>query len=236
MKLLCALGVLAIICCGCNTAGSGDPSSASEIAAMRSREQSTVKLLAVRVNDKYGFIDRTGKVVVQPQFDGSKGFREGRGVICVGSCSGIRTGDAKYGYIDETGKIVINPQYDDANPFTEGLAAVCTGECSYSGQQKKWGFINKDGVMVVPAQFGRVLQFHDGVAAVCVGKCTGYGAEFEGKWGLINRDGKFVVNPQFDETGFITVGGIIEVTVGKGENAKKGYIDDQGNFIWQPSR
>ncbi|HEY6968885.1 MAG TPA: WG repeat-containing protein, partial [Candidatus Angelobacter sp.] len=205
---------------------------------LRARERANLKLLPVRVNGKYGFIDRTGKRAVQPQFDGSKGFREGRGLICVGSCGALagKPGEAKYGYIDESGKIVINPQYDAADPFVEGLAAVCSGDCSYSSEQKKWGFINKDGVMVIPPQFGRVVQFHGGVAAVCVGKCTGYGSDFVGKWGLITREGKFVVNPQFDEMGFFAVGGIMEVTVGKGDDAKKGYIDDKGNFIWQPSR
>jgi len=204
---------------------------------MRAREQANVKLLPVRVNGKVGFIDRSGRLVVQPQFDSSRGFREGRGLICVGGCSapGGSSG-AKYGYIDETGKIVINPQYDAAEPFVEGLAAVCAGDCGYSSETRKWGFINKDGAMVIPAQFGKVVQFHGGLAAVCVGKCTGYGADFVGKWGLITRDGKFAVNPQFDETGLLAIGGIMEVTVGKGAEAKKGYVDDKGNYIWQPSR
>ena len=64
---------------------------------------------------KYGFIDKSGKVVIEPQFDGASNFSEG--FACVEK-------DDKWGFIDKNGKVVIEPQFDDAEPFSEGLAKV----------------------------------------------------------------------------------------------------------------
>ena len=61
-----------------------------------------VLLLPVVQNGKWGFIDKTGKIVINPQFDEVDyfGFIEG---LC-----GVKIGD-KRGFIDKTGKYVWNP-------------------------------------------------------------------------------------------------------------------------------
>lgn len=66
--------------------------------------------------NKYGFVDRTGKTVIAPQFDLTFEFSEGLAAVEVGK---------KWGYIDTTGKMVIEPQdITDAKPFHNGLARV----------------------------------------------------------------------------------------------------------------
>ena len=65
--------------------------------------------------NKYGFIDKSGKVVIEPQFDSASNFSEG--FACVEK-------DGKWGFIDKSGKVVIEPQFDDADAFSEGLAVV----------------------------------------------------------------------------------------------------------------
>ena len=47
---------------------------------------------------KYGFIDKNGKVVIEPQFDGILDFSEG--------LAGAEK-DGKWGYIDKSDKLVI---------------------------------------------------------------------------------------------------------------------------------
>ena len=64
---------------------------------------------------KYGFIDKSGKVVIEPQFDDADLFSEGLVLV---------EKDGKWGFIDKSGKVVIEPQFDDAEPFSEGLAKV----------------------------------------------------------------------------------------------------------------
>ena len=60
-------------------------------------------LLSIKKDGKWGYMDKTGKVVIEPQFDGVRLFSEGLANVWIGD---------KEGYIDKTGKIVINPQFD----------------------------------------------------------------------------------------------------------------------------
>ncbi len=58
-------------------------------------------LFRIEQNGKWGFIDKTGKVVIEPQFDDAWLFREG-------GLASVKIGD-KHGYIDKTGKYVWEP-------------------------------------------------------------------------------------------------------------------------------
>jgi hypothetical protein len=78
-----------------------------------------------------GYIDKTGKVVINPQFDNFGQFSEGLANVRIGH---------KEGYIDKTGKFVINPQFDDVGPFSDGLAPIRIGY--------KLGYIDKTGKIV----------------------------------------------------------------------------------------
>lgn len=59
-------------------------------------------LFHVSQNDKEGYIDRTGKIVIPLKFDGARNFSEGLAAVKV---------EDKWGFIDETGKVVIEPQF-----------------------------------------------------------------------------------------------------------------------------
>ncbi len=205
--------------------------------------------LGITVGGKHGFIDESGKLAINPQWDAAYPFTEGLAMVCVGECDGEHlvgfrlTKDFKkitleqsfkYGYIDELGKLVINPSYEDARNFSEGLAAVCEGKGCYSfsaktDQPRKWGYIDKSGAIVITPQFDAANDFKEGFASVSVG----------GKWGYIGNRGNFAINPQFDgagdfEKGFATIRAEVHDT----ENttiSKFGYIDKTGKVIWQPS-
>ncbi|MFH5163641.1 WG repeat-containing protein [Campylobacter coli] len=58
----------------------------------------------VELNRKYGFIDKSGKIVIEPKFDGVGNFSEGLAKVKL---------NGKYGFIDKSGKIVIEPKFDD---------------------------------------------------------------------------------------------------------------------------
>ena len=73
-------------------------------------------LVVVLSHGKYGFADKTGNLVIPPQFDQASGFSEGVAAVKI---------DGKYGYIDKTGEWVIEPQYMWADRFSNGLAPAC---------------------------------------------------------------------------------------------------------------
>ncbi len=83
-----------------------------------------------KVGKKYGFIDRSGKLVIAPRFDLTFHFSGGLAAIQVGE---------KWGYIDKTGKIVIPLRaLAHVEDFHHGLAFVST-------KDGKYGHIDKTG-------------------------------------------------------------------------------------------
>jgi len=64
-------------------------------------------LFPVRLDDKYGYIDNTGTLVVVPQFDDAFAFCQGLARVRVGGKGPF--GEGKWGYIDKTGKFVWGP-------------------------------------------------------------------------------------------------------------------------------
>ncbi|PIU56445.1 MAG: hypothetical protein COS87_02150 [Chloroflexi bacterium CG07_land_8_20_14_0_80_45_17] len=109
----------------------------------------TSKLFPIIQNGKWGYIDKSGHIIIKPQFDHASHFSEGLAVIKVSN---------KLGYIDITGKVVIAAQFDGADGFSEGLAAVNIGGKGGIGgrwliEGGKWGFIDKTGKMIIKPQY-----------------------------------------------------------------------------------
>src|SRR5437764_11452181 len=76
-------------------------------------------------NGKWGFMDRTGRVVIAPAFADERDFFRG--------LAAVRMPEGKWGFIDETGKLPITPRFDEARDFIDDLAPVRIG--------RKWGYI-----------------------------------------------------------------------------------------------
>lgn len=95
-------------------------------------------LAAVKVSNKYGYIDTKGDMLIQPQYKTAKDFSEGLAAVEV---------DGVWGYIDKSGRVVISPQFSLAFQFSEGLAGVKVGNA--------WSFIDKSGKIVIqlPPEF-----------------------------------------------------------------------------------
>lgn len=72
-------------------------------------------LARVGIDEKIGYIDAKGRIVIQPRFDWAGDFSEGLAAVGIGS---------SLGYIDKTGALVIEPRFDLAQDFSDGLAAV----------------------------------------------------------------------------------------------------------------
>jgi len=74
--------------------------------------------------NKLGFMDKTGKVVIEPQFRETSGFSEGLAAVkIIGS-----EGHYVWGYIDRAGRFAVEPQFSQAQPFAGGLARVATAD------------------------------------------------------------------------------------------------------------
>lgn len=71
---------------------------------------------AVCISGKWGFVDATGNVVIDPQYEAANSFNIGLGGVCV---------DGSWGYINTNGTIRIECQFEDCQSFAaNGIAAV----------------------------------------------------------------------------------------------------------------
>jgi hypothetical protein len=208
--------ILLLICLtalfGCNTARMQEKLSKEKQLEV-SRQSNN--LFVVMVNKKYGFIDRTGKIVIEPQLEGANDFIEGRAVVTT------RNPDFKLSYIDETGKVVGSPKFDAARDFSEGLAAVGIGFFGMHGTgDHKWGFVDKTGELVIEVAFRGSRNFSEGLAAV---------RNDNGKWGFIDKTGKVVVPFQFEDAFSFSEGLACVLTDGL-----FGFIDKSGKVVIHP--
>lgn len=185
------------------------------------------------VTYKYGCIDKTGRIVAEPQFDKVYGLSENLARIKI---------DDKYGYIDKNGAIIVNPNFDNAENFHEGLAAVLI--------EGKWGYIDKTGKVVIEPVFDYANNFSEGLASVGIGTKWGYinqkgelvikckfdwaryfkeglaSVKLDDKDGFINTKGEFVIEPQFDYARVFSEGlAAVEI------DNKYTYIDKTGQII-----
>jgi len=142
-------------------------------------------------NLRYGYIDKTGRIVISPKFIVASDFSEG--------LAAVREDGALYGYIDETGKMVIRPQFDQACSFSEGLAAVEIGFEARGGKKVAglWGFINRTGGWEIQPTFELTHSFSEGLADVSLDGSS---------WGYIDGHGAFAIRPKYSITGAFSEG------------------------------
>lgn len=136
--------------------------------------QDPATLFPIVKGGRWGFIDRTGRLVVPPRFDRAGRFTEGLAPVQEG---------AKLGYIDATGRLALVPQYPPAGalhrPFSSGLAVVRVGD--------GYGYMDRDGKLAIAARYALAGDFSDGYAMVCEKDGCGY----------IDRTGRGVIAPEY---------------------------------------
>ena len=107
--------------------------------------QKSGKLVSIRENGKFGYINLDGQVVIEPQFDDTHFFSEGLAAVKIGN---------QWGFIDRMGKMVIKPQFDNAYFFSQGLAPVKI--------DNKVGFIEGTGRIVIKLQLNSYYSITQG--------------------------------------------------------------------------
>lgn len=134
------------------------------------------ELLLCVVNNRIGFIDRTGRTVVPARYDEATPFRSGR--------AGVRQG-ILWGLIDGKGDWVAEPAFERLRPVSEDARIWSYREGGRSG------LIDRDGKRLTDAIYLDVGFFSGG--AIPVQNSTG--------WGLLAEDGTVLVKPQYANLG-----------------------------------
>ena len=133
------------------------------------KSEPAFKLIRVKKNNKFGYADTSGKIVIPIEYDYVVNNYFNEKLLCVSK-------NNLYGYINPKNEIIIALKYKNAFSFTNGLAAVMVDE--------KWGYIDVTGKMVIPAIYDNAYTFNPaGVAIVRKGDKTG----------LISKSGTIVL-------------------------------------------
>jgi WG repeat protein len=160
-------------------------------------------LALTNIGNKWGFIDKSGKLVMQ--FDEAGKFSEGLAAAKI---------NGKFGYINPAGKFVIEPAYEQAMPFSDGLAGVRLNGL--------YGFIDTSGHLVIPAKYKEVTSFSEGLASVLANP-----DKYE--WAFIDREGKEVISPRVN-AGRNFSNGVARIMV----DFEEGFIDKTGKVVIEP--
>ncbi|HQZ83362.1 MAG TPA: WG repeat-containing protein [Pyrinomonadaceae bacterium] len=138
------------------------------------------ELFPIYEGGKYGLIDRTGKVVVEPTFTTILGSDDSADLFLTVAVDTfeVKKSNKRWGLINRAGEWAVPPQFDDAGPFHEGYAVV--------RENGKYKYINEKGE-VLTGGFDYAKTFSEGLAVVNVG----------GKWGYIDLTGRVAIPLQY---------------------------------------
>jgi len=193
-------------------------------------------LFVVEKGYKWGFIDRSGAWVIEPQLlspgrpqpitRGSIGlvgreppmFSEGLAAVAM-----AKPGASKFGFLDETGAWAIEPRFENVGHFSDGLAPAAI---STEDGRGFWGYIDRTGAWVIEPRFAVALPFVNGLAAAQ----ADLDVEQSDKWGYIDRTGAWAIEPQWDRVESFQEVGVAEVHTQDGA----GLIDRTGRILMAP--
>ncbi len=121
-----------------------------------------------------GFVDKSGNVVIEPQYDSGERFSDG---LAPAEKDGLS------GYIDKSGNVVIPLQYDSTSYVYNGRMWV--------KQDGAYRMLDKTGAQIGSAQWQNVFSDF-GWAELC--RVTR-----DGRWGYVTRENETVIKPVYEK-------------------------------------
>lgn len=188
---------------------------------------------------RWGYIGRTGKFVIEPQYEDAGTFDwDGLAVV---------RQSGKEGLIDADGNVVLSPVYDSYSLWLSGerrgasngstqkvfvdgaMRFELAGSISGSGwpapfgrtvqDSYRYGYVGWDGTVLIEPQYLDAGEFHDGLALV---QTTDH------QYFLIDQTGKQIRALNFDSPGHLSEGLMIFLDKATGRH---GYISVTGEIV-----
>ncbi len=203
----------------------------------------TAKLLVpIRKNGKWGFMNQSGRIAVEPRFDSTTGGNEG--------IYSFRL-NGKYGFLASDGKIRCEPVFDAVDSFNEGLCGAVRGN------QK--GFLDRTFKFSFLHSYKKCFEFHEGLVigynelldydyldkagrVVLRGNISlsdssegliCFKEKIDSGYGFRNRNGEWVIAPKFELAKDFSEG-LAGAVIKQGRKLLMGFIDKTGEFVIPP--
>ncbi|MEM7548979.1 MAG: WG repeat-containing protein [Bacteroidota bacterium] len=127
---------------------------------------------AIKLDDRYGFIDHEKNLRIANRYDSVLAFSNGFAGVNI---------NGKWGFIDKQERIKIQPYYESVSSFEEGRAVV-----SING---KYGIIGRDGEELIPIEFEEIINYSG----------IGYKVRKNGLYGFYAKDLGQKVNVKYKD-------------------------------------
>jgi hypothetical protein len=231
----------------------GQPVQAQSAAGNSTQGKTCPELWPVKQHGKWGYIDKTGRLITPFKFDAADDFSEGLAAVEI---------KEKTGYIDKTGKFVIPPRFFSGFSFSSGRALVVFRRFEADGlHMNKLGYIDRLGKLVIQRQEAldakslhviyKDLFFSEGLVSVTQNDKVGFidtagkqliparyadaepfseglaAVKLSDKYGYIDRSGKMVIPPQFESAGSFSEG----LAIISFNDKQWSYIDKSGKLV-----
>lgn len=202
-------------------------------------------LAAVRIKGRFGYIDPSGKIVIQPRFDLAGDFYQGLAEVMVGKKAGV---------INRHGEFVLKPEFTRAAPLTKDVILVDSGTW-YAGKS-----VGAEKIFGRPAglsypSFARLFSLKTGWVTEQAIRVETFDNSGRGLiwaratddryplFGLMRADGTWLVEPQYDDVGELCNGHAMVGVFGHivpsnkklrwvGRSGRRyGAVDKDGNLV-----
>lgn len=160
-------------------------------------------LAPVKLGDKYGYIDGTGKEVIPFQYASAGDFFQGFAHVKLGH---------KYGAIAPSGRYIIEPIYDAIEEISGSNVFAAT-------KDGKKGLIHRSGKILSLFRFGGVSRIRE---AKVIRACD----KDSRLCGLVSYEGKLLFEPEFEHIGWLKAD-FFEVAKG----SKRGLARRDGEIV-----
>jgi hypothetical protein len=165
------------------------------------------KLFPFELDNKCGYLNQQGAIVVSPIFDLCRSFKEGLAGVSL-----MR----KHGYIDEKGEVIIPLKFEGVFPesFSQGYAPI---KIRNENGNLDLGYVDKSGKLYILENVSEVYSFYQELALI----------KKDGKFGYIDKNMSFIILPQYDYARSFADG----LTWVSNKSGKEFYIDKAGRQV-----
>jgi len=171
--------------------------------------------------NEFGYINKSGKLVIDIQYSYAEKFKNGNAIVAVPSSSF----GYNYGIINAEGDYILDPVYQGLRNFSEGRAVVNTYTDDYV---YKYGMIDEKGNLVIDYEFDYLGDMVSGMAVTYQYDPITYSY----KYGYINKKGKLVVDYIYDLTNdFSDEMAVVAFDENADYTYEYGYINKKGKLI-----
>lgn len=181
-------------------------------------------MAAVKVDGKWGFVDKAENQVVEPKYQMVRLFKDGMAAV---------QNNGQWGFIDRSGREKVSSRYDLVRDFVEGMAVISVNS-KENPAKSLYGFIDKTGMEIVPPKYDKVQDFNnEGTARVSIAS-NNTAKPF--LIGFIDKTGREIIPLRYPSLGEMHDGMVLTCVDAKNEaGVLFGFINRHGELVVPPA-